>query len=82
MLQLRPSCECCNKNLPPESTEARICSFECTFCASCADTVLQGQCPNCGGELVSRPRRPDSKLGKYPASTERIYNPAGCREVA
>lgn len=82
MLQLRPSCECCDKDLPPESTEARICSFECTFCASCADTVLQGQCPNCAGELVSRPRRPASKLGKYPASTERVYNPAGCRKVA
>lgn len=82
MLQLRPSCECCDKDLPPESTEARICSFECTFCASCTDTVLQGQCPNCGGELVSRPRRPASKLDKYPASTERVYNSAGCRKVA
>ena len=51
MLQLRPNCECCNKDLPPESTEARICSFECTFCAICVDTVLKGVCPNCGGKL-------------------------------
>ena len=58
MLALRPNCECCNRDLPPDSTEARICSFECTFCASCADTVLDGVCPNCGGELVRRPRRP------------------------
>ena len=50
MLELRRSCECCDKDLPPESTEARICSFECTFCASCADTVLGGKCPNCGGD--------------------------------
>lgn len=48
MLQLRPNCECCNKDLPPESTEARICSFECTFCATCVETVLKGVCPNCG----------------------------------
>jgi hypothetical protein len=78
MLQLRPNCECCNRDLPPQSTEARICSFECTFCASCADKVLAGQCPNCGGELVTRPRRPVHKLAQYPASTERVYNPAGC----
>ncbi len=78
MLQLRPSCECCDKALPPESTEARICSFECTFCVSCAESVLQGKCPNCGGELVARPRRPASKLAAYPASTERVYKSSGC----
>ncbi len=82
MLELRPNCECCNKNLPPESMEARVCSFECTFCASCADSVLEGKCPNCGGELVARPRRPASKLAKFPASTERVYNPAGCGNAA
>ena len=82
MLQLRPSCECCDTDLPPESTEARICSFECTFCASCADSVLHGKCPNCGGELVARPRRPKSKLGPHPASTERIHRPAGCSQSA
>jgi uncharacterized protein len=82
MLQLRPNCECCNKDLPPESTEARICSFECTFCASCAESVLGAKCPNCGGELVVRPRRPASKLDKYPASTERVYKPSGCGKAA
>jgi len=82
MLQLRPSCECCNKDLPPESSEARICSFECTFCASCAESVLGGTCPNCGGELVARPRRPANKLAAYPASTERIFKPTGCGKAA
>ncbi len=82
MLQLRPGCECCNKDLPPDSGDARICSFECTFCVSCAETVLAGKCPNCGGELVARPRRPVEKLAKYPASTERIFKPSGCRQAA
>jgi hypothetical protein len=75
MLQLRPNCECCDCDLPPDSTAARICSFECTFCAICATEVLGGICPNCGGELVARPRRPASKLAANPASTERIHNP-------
>jgi uncharacterized protein len=82
MLQLRPGCECCDRDLPAESAEAMICSFECTFCRSCAETVLRGRCPNCGGELVARPRRPANKLEKSPASTERVYKPAGCRKVA
>ncbi len=82
MLQLRPNCECCDKDLPPDSAEARICSFECTFCASCADGGLHGVCPNCGGELLARPRRPVAKLEKNPASTERVLNPAGCGKVA
>lgn len=82
MLLLKPNCECCNKDLPPESTEARICSFECTFCASCVDTILSGKCPNCGGEFVPRPRRPANKLNKYPASSERIYKPEGCAHAS
>lgn len=82
MLQLRPSCECCDKDLPPDSTEARICSFECTFCAACAESVLAGKCPNCGGELLARPRRPASKLIKFPASTERVVKQHGCQEPA
>ena len=81
MLQLRQNCECCNKDLPPDSTEARICSFECTFCVSCAESVLGDTCPNCGGELLPRPRRPADKLAKYPASTERVHNPAGCGKM-
>ena len=75
MLELRPSCECCDKPLASDSLEARICSFECTFCAACTESVLQGQCPNCGGEMLPRPRRPADKLEKYPASTLRIYRP-------
>ncbi|MCA3238414.1 MAG: DUF1272 domain-containing protein [Curvibacter sp.] len=78
MLQLRPGCECCDKDLPPESVDARICSFECTFCVDCANSTLNGKCPNCGGELVARPRRPASKLDKNPPSTQRVFNPKGC----
>ncbi len=78
MLQLRPNCECCNRDLPNESTEARICTFECTFCNDCAETRLNHTCPNCGGELVRRPRRPAAALARHPASTERVLKPEGC----
>ncbi|MDH4582881.1 DUF1272 domain-containing protein [Pseudomonas sp. BN415] len=78
MLELRPNCECCDKNLPPESTLAVICSFECTFCRDCADQRLHGTCPNCGGELLRRPIRPATALAKYPASERRILKPTGC----
>jgi hypothetical protein len=73
MLILKPNCECCDKDLPPQAADALICSFECTFCAKCAATRLpQGRCPNCGGELVPRPVRPAAMLAKYPASSERV----------
>ncbi|MBB1074228.1 DUF1272 domain-containing protein [Rhodoferax sp. 4810] len=75
MLELRPSCECCDMDLPPDSTQARICSFECTFCATCVDTVLHGICPNCGGNFVPRPIRPVSKLAANPPGTRRVFNP-------
>jgi uncharacterized protein len=78
MLLLKPNCECCDKDLPPRSGEAMICSFECTFCAACVEHKLHGRCPNCGGEFVRRPVRPAEKLAKYPASTERVYKPQGC----
>jgi uncharacterized protein len=78
MLALRPGCECCDKDLPPDSMEAMICTFECTFCSDCVAQKLNGRCPNCGGELVRRPVRPANKLAKYPASTQRVVNPAGC----
>ena len=78
MLALRPNCECCDRDLPNEPADARICTFECTFCSSCADDKLHGICPNCGGELVRRPRRPADKLLKHPASTERVLRPEGC----
>ena len=82
MRQLRPNCECCDRDLPPESTEARICTFECTFCATCVEERLRGVCPNCGGEFVRRPRRPAALLKKHPASTDRVLKPAGCTEPA
>jgi hypothetical protein len=81
MLELRPTCENCNKPLPPNSTEARICSFECTFCASCVDDVLMNVCPNCGGGFCPRPIRPatarkgEAYLGKRPASTKVVHRP-------
>ncbi|MEO8037514.1 MAG: DUF1272 domain-containing protein [Betaproteobacteria bacterium] len=82
MLQLRPNCECCDRDLPPESADARICSFECTFCSDCSENVLKGICPNCGGELLVRPRRPAHKLAANPASTARVHKPAGCGRTA
>jgi uncharacterized protein len=78
MLQLRPNCECCDTDLPGDSADAWICSFECTFCAKCAHETLRGKCPNCGGELVRRPRRSVEKLVGNPASTVRVFKPAGC----
>jgi hypothetical protein len=77
MLELRPNCECCDANLPPDSAEARICSFECTFCADCADRRFSGNCPNCGGDLVRRPVRPTALLAKYPASAQRVHGGHG-----
>lgn len=78
MLELRPGCECCNVDLPPTSNKAFICTFECTFCADCAEFKLGYRCPNCGGELVRRPIRPADMLDKHPASTKRVYKPGGC----
>ena len=78
MLALRPNCECCDKDLPSNSAEAMICSFECTFCVVCAEDVLGGICPNCGGGLVARPIRPAGKLEAYPPSTERVLKVGGC----
>lgn len=78
MLELRPGCECCDRDLPPDSADARICTFECTFCVDCADGVLNGVCPNCGGNLVARPVRPAALLAEYPASTKRVFKAEGC----
>lgn len=66
MLQLKPACERCARELPPDSEQAMICSFECTFCRDCAEGPLAGSCPNCGGELQRRPIRPANLLEKYP----------------
>jgi hypothetical protein len=81
MLELRPTCENCNKALPPDSTQACICSYECTFCAACVETVLFNVCPNCGGGFTPRPIRParnwkgDNYLGKDPAGTKVKHRP-------
>lgn len=75
MLELRPGCEYCDRDLPPESMDARICTFECTFCRDCAEGVLQGVCPNCGGDFTRRPIRPAAALARFPASTKRVYKP-------
>ena len=72
MLELRPNCECCDKDLPPDSQEALICTFECTFCKACAENLLNYVCPNCGGNLVQRPIRTPEKLKNNPASLVRI----------
>ena len=82
MLQMRPNCECCDKDLPADQAGARICSFECTFCEVCATTVLGNKCPNCGGDFVARPTRSLSKLVNNPASAQRVYQPGGCAKVA
>jgi uncharacterized protein len=81
MLELRPTCEHCNKALPPDAADARICSFECTFCAACVGQVLQDVCPNCGGAFQPRPIRPanrwkgDAWLGGHPAGTTVKHRP-------
>lgn len=81
MLELRPNCEHCNKDLAPHASDAMICSFECTFCRDCVTTVLQEVCPNCGGNFSVRPQRPledwnnQNNLSHYPASQHRKYRP-------
>ena len=88
MLQLRPNCEWCDKDLPPAATDARICSFECTFCSECVETVLFNVCPNCGGGFAPRPIRPAGAwrpgvcLDKHPASTRRVHLKWPREEVA
>ena len=77
MLELRPNCECCDRDLPPDSPEAMICTYECTWCRDCVEQVLLGVCPNCGGNLVPRPIRPAAQLAKDPASTRRVVR-ASC----
>jgi uncharacterized protein len=81
MLELRPTCENCNKALPPASLDACICSFECTYCRDCVEQVLAGVCPNCGGGFVPRPIRPardwknGNYLGRHPATTKVTHKP-------
>lgn len=75
MLELRPTCEHCNKQLPPDSEEAMICTFECTFCQECVENLLLHVCPNCGGGFEKRPIRPSSLLEKYPPSEKIVHKP-------
>lgn len=80
MLEIRPTCEHCNKALPFDSTEAMICTFECTFCKDCVDGVLQEVCPNCGGDFEKRPIRPEHLLEKYPISTTVVHKPVDLKK--
>jgi uncharacterized protein len=75
MLILKPGCESCDRDLPPESQEAWICSFECTFCSLCVTTKLDMRCPNCGGAFARRPIRPAAALERFPASRDRVFKP-------
>jgi hypothetical protein len=87
-LELRPNCECCDTDLPPASRLARICSYECTFCAYCADNVLFNVCPNCGGGFVARPIRPATEwrpglsVAKRPPSAKRVFLSYGREDIA
>ena len=87
MLELRPNCEVCDKNLPPSSTKAYICSYECTYCKDCVEQVLNNVCPNCGGGLSPRPIRPATArrsgvgLANQPASTQRVHTRYSAREI-
>lgn len=76
MLEVRPCCEHCGRDLPPDALDAQICTFECTFCSRCADHLLANVCPNCSGELVARPLRPSALLEAAPPATDRLHQPA------
>ena len=81
MLEIRPNCEHCGKELPNTSTEAMICSFECTYCAECAIELFENVCPSCGGNFVPRPIRPAKMVEKHTVSSKRIYAPKDLMEV-
>lgn len=86
-LEIRPNCECCDCDLPPNAETAMICTYECTFCADCVEHVLGNVCPNCGGGFAPRPIRPVTErrdglsLAKRPASTKRMYTPYSRAEI-
>lgn len=88
MLELRPNCECCDKDLPADSAEAMICTFECTFCSTCVEETLENVCPNCGGGFSARPIRPKFawraglSLAQYPASTTRVLTSYSPQEIS
>ena len=75
MLEIRQCCENCGKTLPNDSSEAMICSYECTFCIQCVEIILENVCPNCGGGFEKRPTRPYLHLEKYPMTNDRVFKP-------
>lgn len=75
MLEIRTSCENCDKELPNDSSEAMICTHECTFCQECVENVLFNVCPNCGGGFEKRPTRPKAQLEKYPPRKDKVFKP-------
>lgn len=75
MLEIRLNCENCDKPLPNESEEAMICTYECTFCKECVDTILSNVCPNCGGGFEKRPSRPQAQLLKHPPRKDKVLKP-------
>ncbi len=75
MLLIKQHCENCSTSLPNDASNAMICSYECTFCKNCVDTLLFNVCPNCGGGFEKRPTRPHQQLKKYPSSTDKVYKP-------
>ena len=87
MLEIRPNCECCNKDLPPEAGEAMICTYECTFCKKCVEDILKNVCPNCGGGFCPRPVRPviarrdGVSLKHQPASNNRVITKYSVEEI-
>ncbi len=81
MLEIRPNCEHCNKDLPNTSTEAMICTFECTYCKECALEVFENVCPSCSGNFTERPIRTAKHIEKYPASSTRIFKPKNLEEA-
>ncbi len=81
MIAIRPNCEHCNKELPNTSTEAMICSFECTYCKDCAITIFENVCPSCSGNFVERPIRSSKMIEKYPASTKKVFAPKNIEEA-
>ena len=87
MLEIRPNCECCDKDLIPDSTEAMICTYECTFCVTCVNEILENVCPNCGGGFVPRPIRPRMarriglSINHQPPSIERVHTKYSIEEL-
>ncbi len=87
-LQIRPNCEYCDRDLPPDSTLARICSYECTFCADCVETKIHNVCPNCGGGLAPRPIRPAREwrpglsASRQPPSDRRVHLSRSAEDIA